>query len=72
VLAGGLLYVFDPGGGALNVYRPASGRRVASLGASGGHWNSPIAVGGRVILPTGDANDHSTSGEIFIYHLPGR
>jgi hypothetical protein len=72
VLAGGLLYVFDPNGGALNVYRPASGRRVASLGASGGHWNSPIAVGGRVILPTGDANDHSTSGEIFIYHLPGR
>jgi len=72
VLAGGLLYVYDENGGALNVYQPASGRRVASLGASGGHWNSPIVVGGRVILPTGNANDHATSGEIFIYHLPGR
>jgi hypothetical protein len=71
VLAGGLLYVYDPGG-ALNVYRPASGRRVASLQAAGGHWNSPIAVGGRVILPTGDANAHSTGGEIFIYHVRGR
>jgi PQQ-like domain len=72
ILAGGLLYVYDQNGGALNVYRPASGRRVASLDASGGHWNSPIAIGGRVILPVGDANDHDTSGEIFIYHLPGR
>jgi outer membrane protein assembly factor BamB len=72
IVAGGLLYVYDQNGGALNVYQPASGRRVASLGADGGHWNSPIAVGGRVILPVGNANDHSTSGEIFIYHLPGR
>ena len=72
IVAGGLLYVYDPNGGALNVYEPAGGRRVASLGADGGHWNSPIAVGGRVILPVGNANDHSTSGEIFIYHVPGR
>jgi outer membrane protein assembly factor BamB len=72
IIAGGLLYIFDQNGGALNVYQPASGRKVASLGASGGHWNSPIAVGGRVILPTGDANQHSTSGEIFIYHVRGR
>jgi outer membrane protein assembly factor BamB len=71
VLAGGLLYVYDPGG-RLHVYQPASGRRVASLLAAGGHWNSPIAIAGRVILPTGNANDHSTSGEIFIYHLRGR
>ena len=72
IIAGGLLYIYDQNGGALNVYQPASGRKVASLGASGGHWNSPIAVGGRVILPTGNANDHSTSGEIFIYHVRGR
>jgi outer membrane protein assembly factor BamB len=71
VLAGGLLYVYDENGGALKVYQPASGRLVASLSAAGGHWNSPIAIGGRVILPTGNANDHSTSGEIFIYHLRG-
>jgi hypothetical protein len=72
IIAGGLLYVYDENGGALNVYQPASGRRVASLRAASGHWNSPIAIGGRVVLPTGNANDHATSGEIFIYHLPGR
>src|SRR5207248_3233550 len=71
VLAGGLLYVYDPGG-TLRVYGPGGGRLLASLPAAGGHWNSPIAVGVRVILPTGDANAHDTSGEIFIYHLPGR
>jgi hypothetical protein len=72
VLAGGLLYVYDYQGGALNVLLPASGHRVASLPAGDGHWNSPIVVGGRVILPIGNANDHATSGTIEIYHLPGR
>jgi outer membrane protein assembly factor BamB len=72
VLAGGLLYVYDQNGGALDVYQPGSGRRLDSLGAAGGHWNSPIVVGGRVILPVGNANDHSTSGTLEIYHLPGR
>jgi hypothetical protein len=71
ILAGGLLYVYDENGGSLNVYEPATGRQLASLQAAGGHWNSPIAVGGRVVLPTGSANDHATSGEIFIYHLRG-
>jgi len=71
VIAGGLLYVYDPGG-SLDVYVPTTGRRLASLPAGSGHWNSPIAVGGRVILPVGNANDHSTSGTLDIYHLPGR
>ncbi len=71
VLAGGLLYVYDPGG-SLDVYVPTTGRRLASLPAGSGHWNSPIVVGGRVILPVGNANDHSTSGTLDIYHLPGR
>ena len=70
MLAGGLLYVYDQQGGALKVYAPASGRLLASLAAASGHWNSPIAIGGRVILPTGNANDHDTSGELFIFHLP--
>jgi len=72
VLAGGLLYVYDEQGGKLNVYSPTSGRLLDSLSAAGGHWNSPIVVGGRIVLPTGNANDHATSGQIFIYHLPGR
>lgn len=71
VLAGGLLYVYDPGG-SLRVYSPTSGRELASLPAGTGHWNSPIVAGGRVILPVGNANDRLTSGTIDIYHLPGR
>jgi hypothetical protein len=71
ILAGGLLYVFDPGG-ALDVYSPVSGHKLVSLPAGSGHWNSPIAVGGRVILPVGDANQRATSGTVDIYHLPGR
>jgi hypothetical protein len=70
IVAGGLLYVFDPDG-SLNVYSPTTGHRLISLPADSGHWNSPIAVGGRVILPVGNANDHATSGVVDIYHLPG-
>jgi len=66
VLAGGLLYVYDAGG-RLNVYRPTTGARVASLAAGEGHWNSPIVVGGRVWLPEGSANDHATSGRLAVY-----
>jgi outer membrane protein assembly factor BamB len=71
VIAGGLLYVYDPSG-SLDVYEPASGRKLLSLPAGSGHWNSPIVVGGRVILPVGNANDHASSGTLEIYHLPGR
>jgi outer membrane protein assembly factor BamB len=70
VLAGGLLYVFDPGG-SLHAFEPVSGRELVSLRAGSGHWNSPIVDGGRVILPVGNANDHATGGTIDIYHLAG-
>jgi hypothetical protein len=66
VVAGGLLYVYDPGGG-LNVLRPATGAVVAKLPAGGGHWNSPIVTDGRIALPEGNANDHSTSGVLDIW-----
>jgi hypothetical protein len=66
VLAGGLLWVYDPGGG-LNVYHPSSGKLIRNLPAPSGHWNSPIVAGGRVYLPSGNANDHSTGGVLSIY-----
>jgi len=69
VVAGGLLWVYDPGGG-LRVYRPASGTLLATLSAGPGHWNSPIVADGRVALPEGDANDHATSGVLDIWRLP--
>lgn len=73
VLAGGLLYVYDESDGVLKVYDPTSGRTLASLPASGGHWSSPIVIGGRVILPVGGStNDDASSAKVYIYHLPGR
>jgi hypothetical protein len=72
IVAGGLLYVYDPSDALLKVYEPTRLQQLASLPAAAGHWNSPIVVGGRVIVPEGDANAHKTSGTIDIYHLPGR
>jgi hypothetical protein len=65
VVAGGLVWVYDPAGG-LNVYT-TGGRRVATLACGGGHWNSPIVVDGRVALPEGNANDHAASGVLDIW-----
>jgi outer membrane protein assembly factor BamB len=69
VIAGGLLYVYDPGG-SLRVYEPATGRQIAALNSGGGHWNSPIVVDGRIALPEGDANRHQTAGVLNIWRLP--
>lgn len=72
IIAGGLLYVYDPSGGRLDIRQPGTGHLIASLPAGSGHWNSPIAIAGRIALPTGDANAHATTGVVNIYHLPGR
>jgi len=69
VIAGGLLYVYDPAGG-LSIY---SGEKfdhlVAKLDCGKGHWNSPIVVDGMIALPEGNANDHATSGILDIWRL---
>jgi outer membrane protein assembly factor BamB len=68
VVAGGLLYVYN---GSLNVYAPATGKRLASYTAGGSsHWSSPIVTDGRVAVPEGNANDHSTSGTLDVFRLP--
>jgi PQQ-like domain len=72
VLAGGLLYVYDDADGRLIVRQPSSGNALISLDVSGGHWNSPIVLGGRIIEPVGAYGTHATSGTLYIYHLPGR
>ena len=66
VLAGGLLYAYNPNGG-LNVFNPATGAVVGHLPAGSGHWESPIVSDGRIALPEGDANAHRTSGILNIY-----
>ncbi len=70
VLAGGLLYVYDPGGSGLHVYDPRTGHELGVLPAGRGHWNSPIVVDGVVALPEGNANDQHTRGTLNIYRLP--
>jgi hypothetical protein len=67
VIAGSIVWVYD-GDGGLRAYRVGDGHLVRQLSAPAGHWNSPIVANGRVYLPTGDANDHSTSGSLSIYH----
>ena len=70
VIAGGLVYVYDPTGGGINIYRPGSPDPVATLPAEAGHWQSPIAIDGCVLVGEGDANEHSTSGTLSLYRLP--
>ena len=70
MIAGGLLYVYDPTGCGLRVYAPASGVPIATLPAGSGHWNSPIATDGFVALAEGNANAHLTSGVLNIWRLP--
>ena len=67
VVAGGLLYVYDPVAGGVNVYDPSSGHKLATVPSGPGHWNSPIAVDGHLIEPEGNANDHLQRGTLNIY-----
>jgi len=70
VVSDGLVLVYDPSGGGLRAYLPATGVLVADLPCGKGHWNSPIAIDGRIALPEGNANDHQTSGVLDIWRLP--
>jgi outer membrane protein assembly factor BamB len=69
VMAGGLLYVYDPAAGGINVYEPASQRPITKLAGKSGHWNSPIVVDGHVIEPEGNANDHALSGQLELFSV---
>jgi hypothetical protein len=66
--ADGLLFVYAPHGG-LNVYEASSGKRIATLPCGAGHWNSPIVVDGKIILPEGNANSRDTRGVLDIWTL---
>lgn len=67
VLAGGLLYVYDPSNGGIYVYRPRSGRPIVKLPGLPGHWNSPIVIAGHVVEPEGDANEHKLTGTLDLF-----
>jgi outer membrane protein assembly factor BamB len=67
VMAGGLLFVYDPTAGGIYVYRPSSPRALVRLAGEPGHWNSPIVVDGHVVEPEGNANDHKLTGTLEIF-----
>ena len=67
--AGRLLFVYAPEGG-LNVYEATSGKRIATLPCGPGHWNSPIVLDGKIILPEGNVNHHAERGVLDIWSLP--
>ncbi len=67
VMVGGLLYVYDPAAGGIYVYRPRSGRPIAKLPGSPGHWNSPIVLDGHVVEPEGNANEHKLAGTLDLF-----
>jgi len=70
VIADTLLFVYDPNGGGLRVYRSDTGVQLADLACGGGHWNSPIVIDGKIALPEGNANAHAASGVLDIWRLP--
>jgi hypothetical protein len=67
IVAGGLVYVYEPNDGGIEVYNPSSPRPIAKLPGSPGHWNSPIVVDGHVIEPEGDANNHQLTGTLDLF-----
>ncbi len=69
VVAGGLVYVYDPEAGGIEVYSPGSPRPVGELAGMPGHWNSPIVADGHVVEPEGDANEHALTGTLELFSL---
>jgi len=78
VIAGGVLYVYDPDpGGGLNVYNPdpTEGHMgedflpLLTLPVGLGHWESPIVADGEIAVGEGNANDHQTTGVLDIFRL---
>ncbi|HEU6450867.1 MAG TPA: hypothetical protein VFT57_05550, partial [Gemmatimonadaceae bacterium] len=72
VVANGLLYVYDPDGD-LRIYEALSGKLLTTLDAGGGHWNSPIVVGGMIALPEGGSRrGRSGGGRLGIWRVRGK
>jgi PQQ-like domain len=69
VVAGGLLYVYDPSAGGIEVYAPGSSHHLGKLAGPPGHWNSPIVVDGHIVEPEGDANDHELTGSLELFSV---
>jgi hypothetical protein len=70
IVAGGLLYVYEPNGGGIEVYDPGgSSHPIAELPGTPGHWNNPIVVDGHVVEPEGNANEHLLTGTLDLFSV---
>jgi outer membrane protein assembly factor BamB len=69
ILVGGLLYVYDPEAGGINIYDPGSSHPLLKLPGTPGHWNSPIVVDGHIVEPEGNANAHKLTGTLDLFSL---
>jgi outer membrane protein assembly factor BamB len=67
IVAGGLLYV--EANGSIRVYRPTTGKLLASLPIGRVHWQSPIVADGRIAAAEGNSNDHAATGVLDIYRV---
>ena len=67
VVAGGLLYVYDPSNGGVVVYHPGSPQPITRLRSGSGHWNSAIVADGHVAAGEGSYMDHSEHGVLDIW-----
>ena len=79
VIAGSLLYAYNVDDGGLSIYDPDPPTGTAepnepllTLNIPRGHWNSPVIADGQIALGDGDANDHATTGSLYIWRLPHR
>src|SRR5439155_10676264 len=70
VVAGGLLYVFDPLDGGLHVYRPPTGALVTTLPTGTGHWTPRTGAAGRLAAPEGSPNDTGGRSVRDTFRLP--
>ena len=50
--------------------RTSQGNSDRGLECGDGHWNSPIVVDGKIALPEGNANEHSSTGVLDIWSSP--
>jgi len=62
--------------GGLSIYNPdpSTGTELPNeplltLSIPRGHWNSPVIADGRIALGDGNANDHLTTGQLYIWSL---
>ncbi len=67
IVAGGLIYAYDPSGTGLHV-DTLNGSSVWTVPAGSGHWSRPIIAAGIIALPEGSANNRLTGGVLDLYH----